>query len=53
MNPRDNPAGRSRVGAEQPLSAGMLVAWAIVGAIAIAAVPLTLSIQSAGRTKRR
>lgn len=34
-----------RVGQEAPLSAGMLVAWALIGAIAIAAVPLTLSIR--------
>lgn len=47
----------ARVGQEAPLSAGTLLAWAVVGAIAIAAIPLTLSIHPAvrrdGRTKRR
>ena len=46
----------SRDPRETPLSAGMLVAWAVVAAIAIAAVPLTLSIQrsqqQASRRKR-
>lgn len=51
--PAAGQARTSRVGLETPLSTGMLLAWAIVGAIAIAAVPLTLSIQNAGRTKRR